>query len=144
MVVVVTDVSQRLVDQMAQPSREILRAAADILEGGDLRSLVSEAERVSGVRTTCNKCVDPYFTGVYVDRLLTRSTRARAHEGLRDILATSNVTTTLVETNISYHRTLKLRSVGRHQILRMWPGRHIKSMHETLTKCFENLRYRDT
>ena len=97
MVVVVTDVSQRLVDQMAQPSREILRAAADILEGGDLRSLVSEAERVSGVRTTCNKCVDPYFTGVYVDRLLTRSTRVRAHEGLRDISATSNVTNTLVE-----------------------------------------------
>ena len=82
---------------MAQPSGEILGAAADILEGGDLRRLVSEAERLSGVRTTCEKCVGPYFIGVFVDRFLTRRTRGRAHEGLRDILATSNVTTTLVE-----------------------------------------------
>ena len=101
MIVVVADVSQRLVDQTAQPSRELLRAAADIEEGGDLSSLVTVAERLNGKRTSCQHCVDKYFTGVFVDRLLVGRTRKRAHTALRDITATSNVTTTPVEKNIS-------------------------------------------
>ena len=52
-----------------EAKRDVL-SIASYPEGGSLEPLRATAQRVRGLGLTCRMCVDPYYSEVWVDRLL--------------------------------------------------------------------------